>query len=144
MKCWASCLSNRMSSRKLAIAIIRVILALMLVISVAPAWAEWVKVGETDTQVVYIDPATIRKVGQMRRVRLMHDLKQKTVGGVMSKGTLEEHDCAGNRVRGVSGSTHSGPRLRGKTLWSGSLTSEWHHIPPDSVAAAAHKIVCGA
>ena len=120
----------------------RVIFMLLLTVAAAPVWAGWEKVGETNTRVVYIDPATVRKSGPMRRVTLMHDLKQRAPSGEMSKRTIEEHDCAGNRVRGLSGSTHSGPILDGQTLWSGRLTSEWHHIPPDSVAATAHGIVC--
>lgn len=122
---------------------LKVSLLFLLAAAATSARAEWEKVGETDTQVIYIDRATVRKTSQLRRITLMHDLKQRGPNGEMSKQTLEEHDCAGNRVRGVSGSTHAGPMLGGRTLWSGRLTSEWHQIPPASVAAVAHRIVCG-
>ncbi len=118
-------------------------LLLLLTVSATPAWAEWEKIGETNTQIIYLDRATVLTASAMRRVTLMHDLKQRGPGGEMSKRTIEEHDCAKNRVRGVSGSTHAGPMLGGRTLWSGRLTSEWLQIPSDSVAAATHKIVCG-
>ena len=100
-------------------------------------------VGETDTQVIYFEPVGVAKTGQVRRVTLMHDLKQRGPSGEMSKRTVEEHDCTGNKVRGVSGSTHAGQMLGGRTLWSGRLTSEWHQIPPGTVAATVHKIICG-
>src|SRR5712691_11427058 len=111
-------------------------LLLLLAASATPAWAEWEKLGETNTQVIYIDRAIVQKTSSMRTVTLMHDLKQRGPGGEMSKRTIEEHDCVGNRVRRVSGSTHAGPMLGGRTLWSGRLTSEWHQIPPGSVAAS--------
>ena len=118
-------------------------LFLLLAASGTPAWAKWEKVGETNTQVIYIDRATVQKTSPMRKVTLMHDLKKRGPNGEMSKRTVEEHDCVRNRVRGVSGSTHAGPMLGGRILWSWRLTSEWHQIPPSSVAATAHKIVCG-
>lgn len=122
---------------------LNVSLFLLLAAVATSAQAEWQKVGETDTQVIYIEAAGVAKTGQRRRVTLMHDLKQRGPSGEMSKRTIEEHDCAGNKVRGVSGSTHAGPMLGGRTLWSGRLTSEWHEIPPGTVAATAHKFICG-
>lgn len=120
----------------------RLVLSALLLAVAAPGWAEWERVEETDTQVVYIDPATIRKIGQMRRVWLMHDLKKRAPDGDMSRRTFEEHDCVGKRVRGLSGSTHTGPKLGGQTLWSGPLSSDWHYIPRGSVAATVHRIIC--
>lgn len=122
---------------------LNVFLFLALALAAMSARAEWEKVGETETQVIYVERAGVKKTGQLRRVALMHDLKQRGPNGEMSKRTLEEHDCAGNRVRGMSGSTHAGPMLEGRTIWSGGLTSEWHQIPLGSVAATVHRIVCG-
>jgi len=116
---------------------------LLLATAATSAQAEWQKVGETDTQVIYIEAAGGAKTGQLRRVTLMHDLKQRGPSGEMLKRTVEEHDCAANKVRGVSGSTHAGQMLGGRTLWSGRLTSEWHQIPPSTVAATVHKLICG-
>lgn len=117
-------------------------LFLLLAAAATSAQAEWQKMGETDTQVIYIEAAGVAKTGQLRRVTLMHDLKQRGRSGEMSKRTVEEHDCTGNKVRGVSGSTHAGPMLGGRTLWSGRLTSEWHQIPSGMVAATVHKFIC--
>ena len=118
-------------------------LLVLLAAATASAQAEWQKVGETDTQVIYFEAASVLRTGQLRRVTLMHDLKQRGPSGELSKRTVEEHDCVGNRVRGVSGSTHAGPILGGRTLWSGGLTSEWHQIPIGSGAATMHKFICG-
>ena len=118
-------------------------LFLLLAAAAASVQADWQKVGETDTLVIYIETTGVPKTGQLRRVTLMHDLKQRGPSGEMSKRTVEEHDCVGGKVRGMSGSTHAGPMLGGRTLWSGRLTSEWHQIPPSTVAATAHKFICG-
>src|SRR5882724_11813049 len=100
---------------------LNVSLFLLLAAAATSAQAEWQKVGESDTQVIYIEAPSAAKTAQLRRVTLMHDLKQRGLSGEMSKRTVEEHDCAGNKVRGVSGSTHAGPMLGGRTLWSGRL-----------------------
>ena len=54
----------------------RLVLCLLLSLVAAPAWAEWVQVSETDHAFYYIDPATIRKDGNLRKFWTIADLKQ--------------------------------------------------------------------
>ena len=54
----------------------RVVLVALLMLATIPAWAEWLKVEENDIGTVfYLDPATIRKDGDLRRVWGLQDLK---------------------------------------------------------------------
>ncbi len=118
------------------------ILLILLALVAAPAWAEWVAMGETADIVAYIDPATIKKDGNLRRIWQLHELKQRDKDGTMSKRALVEYDCKEERQKVLSLSSHSEPWVGGKVLGSGSITSEWQYIAPNTTAAAILKIVC--
>jgi hypothetical protein len=108
----------------------------------APAWAEWVTAGETDTSTYYIDPATIRKDGDLRRVWQVTDLKKRGPTGNMSSRFLSEFDCKGERYRFLNFSTHSNPKATGKTLETSDAADNWKAVPPDTVAWDVLKAVC--
>ena len=120
----------------------RVILALLLMVTSVPAWAEWEKVGETDALVAYLDPATIRKIGEMRRVWAMQDLKKRHRNGEMSRRLFREYDCSKERFRLLSVSTHSGPMATKQTLVSLDAPGEWRYIPPGTSTAMGYSLIC--
>ena len=74
----------------------RFVLAALLLLATIPAWAEWVRLGETDTAIHYLDPATIRKDSNLRRVWELQDLKVRLPDGELSRRTLFEYDCKGS------------------------------------------------
>ena len=111
----------------------RLVLCLLLTLSTSLAWAEWVKVSVTDEHTTYIDPATIRKDGNLRKVWTIQDRKQRDKDGEMSRRTLIEYDCKEERYRVRSGTTHSDPMARGNTLYTRSgEPGEWNDIPPET------------
>lgn len=120
----------------------RLVLCLLLTFAAAPAWAEWVEVSETDNSIYYIDPATIRKDGNLRRVWTIQDLKQRHKDGEMSRRGLYEYDCKEERFRILSISEHSDPMARGKTLFSDSEPGKWIHTPPETPSQTMLRIVC--
>lgn len=121
----------------------RIILCFILSLVAAPAWAEWVKVSASDTSSFYIDPASIRKAGNLRKVWQIADLEQRdTVDGEMSRRTRAEYDCKEERFRSLAFSYHSEPMAGGETLRSKDGVGTWSAIPPGSVAANILKIVC--
>ena len=120
----------------------RLILTLLLTLAAAPAWAEWVKVSETDEVTFYIDPATIRKDGNLRRVWEIQDLKKRDKGGVMSRRGLFEYDCKDERDRVLSFSAHSDPMAGGKVLFSLNEPDKWDYIPPRTVSQTRMQFVC--
>lgn len=87
-----------------------------LMFAASPAWAEWVKVGRTDAAVHYVDPATVRKDGNLRQVWAMQDIVQSGDDDVRSIRTLQEYDCAQHRFRYLSLQAHSGPMAGGEIL----------------------------
>jgi hypothetical protein len=106
------------------------------------AWAEWEKIAENDFAEYYIDRATIRKDGNLRRVWRLQDLKQRDKDGVLSRRFRAEYDCKQERDRILSFITHSEPMADGTILKLASMNNEWSDIPPNSIAEDVLKIVC--
>ena len=120
----------------------RVILTLLLLLSVTPAWADWAKVSEEDGIAFFIDPSTVRKFGNLRRVGGLQDLTQNGFDGALSRRTLEEYDCVEMKTRIVSFSDHSGQMGSGEILRWFKQPVAWAYISPGTRAAAILAIVC--
>jgi hypothetical protein len=120
----------------------KAILTLLLVMVTAPAWAEWVKMGESNASVLYIDPATISKDGHLRKVWEIRDLKQRNEIGAMSLRGLFEYDCKAGKSRNLSVSAHSEPMAAGKTLLSTSDPNNWNAVPSGTAVGSILKSVC--
>jgi hypothetical protein len=120
----------------------RIVLTLLLMAATASAWGTWVRIGSTDTAVHYIDPTTIRKDGNLRRIWAMQDMRQTSPDGVMSIRLFEEYDCAEESFRYLSVSAHSGPMAGGRILLADNLDDEWSFRPPGTKPSIIEKIVC--
>ena len=109
------------------------------------AWAEWLKVGESDAIYAYIDLATIRKDGNIVRVWAINDLKQRNKDGELSTRIRAEFDCKQERQKYLSLSTHSGRMASGTTIYTYDFArspANWSEIPPGSIGETVLKIVC--
>jgi len=120
----------------------RVVLALSLMLAAAPLRAEWLKVGETGAAVHYIDTATIRRDGNLRRVWTVQDMKEADPDGIRSIRALEEYDCAEERFRYLSLTAHSAPMAGGLVIAAHELDDDWNGRPPGTNPSAIEKIVC--
>ena len=116
------------------------LLALLLV--TGSAWAEWVMVARHDTFDKYIDPETIRKDGNLRRVWEIDDLKQRGKSGELSFRFRTEYDCKQERLRMLSLNARSGPMAGGESIHQSSSEDIWRDIPPRSIGEMVLKIVC--
>lgn len=125
---------------KISIAAKGLLLASLLVTS--SAWAKWVKVAETADANFYIDPASIRKEGNMRKVWEIQDFNKRDDAGRMSRRIKSEYDCKGERHRDLAISTHSESMAGGGTIYSGSGINPWSEIPPGSASEAILEAVC--
>jgi hypothetical protein len=117
------------------------LLALFLLFT-GSAWAEWVFIGSTTKADVFIDPATIRKDANLRKVWQVYDLKQRDKGVLSDRGRAE-YDCSQERYRWLYSSTHGGAMASGELLSSDANIGAWRDIPPDSIANEVLQIVCG-
>jgi len=116
---------------------------LLLLIAATPAGAGLVKMVVTENDdVVYIDPATMRKIGNLRRVRVIQDLSKKGPGGEMSRRVFWEYDCVEARYRGLSATSYAGPLASGQVLKSVETPGSWVDVAPETVDALILKTVC--
>ena len=121
----------------------RVVLAALLLLASTPACAEWVRLDANDARVVYIDPATIVKDDNFRRVSQMQDLKAPTPNGERSMRSLVEFDCRELRWRALSLFTHSGPKLTGTIIFGATpAPGEWSSVAPGTLAETILGHVC--
>src|SRR5215472_14683488 len=96
-----------------------VVLSILLLLVAESARAEWIKVGEDDGSVVYVDAATLVKSGDVRRAWTLSDLKLARGDNVASFRTLDDFNCKEGRRRTIFRVTYSGPMATGKVLDSG-------------------------
>jgi hypothetical protein len=125
---------------KISIAAKGLLLASLLVTS--SAWAEWVRLGGSGDSTIYVDPASIRRDGDMRKAWDIVDLQTRSKSGAMSFRGMNEYDCKNERRRALAVSAHSGSMASGDTLTSISDIGDWKEIPPNTANAAILKAVC--
>ncbi len=120
----------------------RLLLALVSLSFSSAVAAAWVTFMKTETSVVYIDSATVRKEGNLRKAAVLVDLIRKEADGVQSKRGQSEIDCLEDRMRihGLSGFT--GNMASGEAVYSFKGASEWMPIPPKSALWNTIKLIC--
>ena len=113
------------------------------------AWAQaaqWSSAGLHDLGIYYYDSSTIEHQGDRHRAWTMLDYRepQKNKQGQSFKSTRAqmEFDCKDKRVRALTVSFHSGPRLTGEVLASEGVFQDWMGVPPSTPMANIMKAVC--
>jgi hypothetical protein len=129
----------------LRIALVRCVAAVAVVAGLgAPVavHAAWVPVDATETSYDYLDPASIRVEGSLRRVWTLHDLAQADADGDRSYRSLLEFHCPEARYRNLQTLFHAGSmgtgRLTGRTAQPGA----WRRVQAGSVAATVMQRAC--
>lgn len=114
-----------------------------LLLVTSSAWAEWVALSTTKDTTNYIDPTTIRKDGNLRKVWEITDYKQRNKDGGMSTRQRAEYDCKSERRKVLSISGHTEPLAGGKELFNKQdVHDDWMDLPPNSAGEATLKRVC--
>ena len=125
----------------------RLVLVTLLLLSSAPAYAEWVEIAATDYgMTVYVDPDTIRHEGDPVKMWELFDFKTTQTIGVglfMSRKDQREYDCTKERDRVLTFTQFSGNMGSGKVGYSNSDGSDWAPVVPQSVNQTVWKFACG-
>jgi hypothetical protein len=124
---------------------VRTALTALLVLASAAARAEWLELGESGTATHYLDPASIRKDGPLRRLWELQDLKLRLPNGEYSRRSLFEYDCNAARFRILSVSAFSGQMASGEILVMGvdpGSSGISQSITPGTIAEATLNLVC--
>ncbi len=109
---------------------------------VPAAPAGWQRVGETAGTTVYVQPGSLQREGQIRRLLEMQNLRERDADGVLSRRYTAEYECRHRMVRIGRISSHAGPMLDGPRLFDVQEMGYWRKIVPGSPFALLHSIVC--
>ena len=126
----------------------RLLIFTLLLLSSAPAYAEWVKVGDGDEagKTVYVDPATIRRNSNLVKMWQLYDYKTvQTVGGIRFLSAKEqwEFDCAEERSRVLALKEFSGNMGSGTMVDTNSQVGKWIPVTPGSTGRTVWTVACG-
>lgn len=115
---------------------------LLFLFATGSAWAEWVSLGESDSMTAHIDPDTLRTDGNLRKVWILINFKQRNTDGTMSVRSKQEFDCKNERYRFLAFSNYSEPMTGGKLIFNSENSSSWHEIAPGTPSNSFLKAVC--
>ena len=126
----------------------RLIVMTLLVLSSSPAYAEWVKVSDSDEagKTVYVDPATIRRNSNLVTMWQFYDYKTvQTVAGIGFLTVKEqwEFDCAEERRRVLALTEFSGNMGSGTVVYTNSEVGKWQPVAQSSIGQLLWKFACG-
>lgn len=118
------------------------LLSLLLVAS-GTACAEWLKFGATEAGATfYMDPATIRVNGNLRKAWVVMNYAQREKSGGASMRYQYEFDCKEETSKSTPPTEHSELLAGGTVLFTSDRGTNWTPVPPGSVTAAAMSILC--
>jgi hypothetical protein len=119
----------------------------LLVLSSGPAYAEWVRALNNQTDpTLYVDSDTIRRNGTVVKWWELLDYKTvQTVAGIsfLSMKVLREYDCAGEQIRVLAMADFSGNMATGTVVFSDFAQSNWVPVQPESRGQTLWKFACG-
>jgi hypothetical protein len=117
------------------------VLAFIALTSSASVAAEWLRIGETESYDIFIDPDTISADGHLRKSWEIRNLKIQSRAGESDQFRME-YDCKGERSRILYWSVHTGRFALGKLTKLGLEASLWHPIRPYTIDWDLLRIVC--
>ena len=126
----------------------RLLLITLLLLSSGPAYAEWVKVSDSNEagMTVYADPDTIRRNRNLVKMWQFYDYKTvQTVAGIGFLTVKEqwEFDCAEGRRRVLALTEFSGNMGSGTVVYTNSEVGKWQPVEPSSIGQLLWKFACG-
>jgi len=123
----------------------KAILMMLLAVASHSAMADWINVGSNENTTLYVNPADIKRAGNMATMWTMTDYKtaQKDMGEkYLSAKDQNEYDCKEIKTRRRASSQHSENMGKGKVVYSDSYTTRWKPVPPDSGIEILWKFAC--
>jgi len=119
----------------------QIALTILIALASVGARAEWVLVNDNDELRSYLDFASARKDGDLRRIWGLQDFKRPGPHGEMSALVLTEWDCAHARRRFLSSMLFSSAMTKG-TLVGASKTTDWDSAGTRTFSESVEQAVC--
>lgn len=125
----------------------RLLLVTLLLLSSAPAYADWVSVSVIDQAgvTIYVDSDNIRRKGNLVKMWQLYDYKTvQTVAGdsLLSFKRYNEYDCTEERTRMLAYTWYSGNMGSGHVVYSTSDEQQWEPVVPGSINRALWRVAC--
>ncbi|WP_157270590.1 surface-adhesin E family protein [Azohydromonas aeria] len=109
----------------------------------APALAGWTAFGEDGRNAVwYVDPESVRTVGELRQVWAMKDMAQPVIDFDLSMQFLYEVDCQGRRQRLLEYQSFKGRMGGGQPTRGGMVFGDWAVAAPGTVGGRIISAAC--
>ena len=121
---------------------IKILSFILLFVLSLTAKAEWEKLEETPSAVIYIDHERIAKNAQFPTVWMLSDFKEKNKRGVLSTQVLNEFNCEEKMRRTIAFTSHKENMAGGKAIFKSLTAGSWHPISEDSVAFKMMHLAC--
>ena len=126
----------------------RLILILLLVANVGPAYAEWVEVSANKKAgvIAYADPDTIRRKDNLVKMWSLFDLRTTQTGkanSYLSIKAQQAYDCEQDRSRALAYTKFSGNMGHGAEVSRVFEEQQWKPVAPMSVGQELWKVACG-
>ena len=123
------------------------LLLILLILTGQPAYAEWVLVSGDDEAglKVYVDPATLRRNGNLAKMWDLFDYKTlQIVAGdsLMSMKRFNEYDCTEERTRMLGYTWFSGNKGNGNVVYSTMEQLPWEPVVPRTINGTLLKVAC--
>ena len=120
----------------------RAVLTVFLLLFATHVSAAWQIINRSDGVTYYIDIATVRKDGNVRRSWQLGDFKVRDSDGALSYRGLVEYDCKEELVRLRSYALFAGHMANGKLLYISEKVEGWMAVAPETVGETQFKYVC--
>ena len=117
----------------------------LLVLSAAPAYAEWIKVVSTDHDDFYLDSEQSQKFGSSITVWVLRDHLTVRVGKngpYQSSKDQMEIDCKVRRIRLLYSSDHPKAMGEGRFIDSSHGPMSWNSVDPRSTLNRIVSLAC--
>ena len=121
---------------------LKALLLLITVFTSSSSLAQWELYAEVTEAFLYMDLSSIRKDGNLRKVWVLQDLKQRQKEGGLSFRARMEYDCKEERFRYLSATLHSSQMAQGNLINSQTGVSNWIDIAPRTAMEDSFKLVC--
>jgi hypothetical protein len=129
-QCFSLLRLKQQSSRlRQAVALSMAVIVFLMMLTTPKAWAEWVKVGNNDSGVFYLDPSTLTKSEGLRRISMLIDWKARDRNGALSTLSVHIYDCEGRKFKQASVTSYREAMAKGAIVVSGSVPGEWQSVP---------------
>ena len=125
-----------------------ILVTLLMMLDGGPVYGEWLEVGSSDNAggyIVYVDPDTMRRTGNLVTMWVLFDYKtmQKPASlSYLSSRVQKQYDCAEEVDRRLEFTWFSANMSSGNVMYTNSDEGKWRPVTPGSIGQTLWKAAC--